>query len=130
MAGFIFKPFSLIATPASAIATSGTGSASLQTDTDADIEVHGVLVSTNRDSGAVPNNVSVRITDKSGSYLWSNDFVPQAAYGGQANGFVFQEGRPFIIPKGSTLLFEFTNLSGSQTVLPSVVLKGYKVYPT
>lgn len=125
---FLFLPYYYIVTAAS-IAGNGTGSQTLTTDSDADFELHAILVSTSLDSASVFNSVSVKITNKSASYQWSNDYVDQTTFaGGFKNAFVFQEQRPVIIPKQSAFAFDFTNLSGS-SMIPKVTFKGYKVFP-
>jgi len=125
---FLFLPYYYIVTTSS-IAGNGTGSQTLTTDTDADFELHAIMVTTSLDSASVFNSVSVKITNKTASYQWSNDFVDQMNFAGNfKNAFVFQEARPIIIPRQSAFAFEFTNLSGS-SMIPKVTFKGYKIFP-
>lgn len=119
-------PFYYLVRSASAIAANGATTLNLTTSTDSWFELHTLFGygSVEAATDLYPNNFSVQVLNASTGERYSNIKIPQRLITSNAfNPNV--ERNPTLIPPGSILNFEVTNLSGSQNTV-QFVLKGYK----
>lgn len=123
---YVFVPYFYLVASAS-MAGGGSNIQPLTLDQDADFELHEMTAYTNATADSTditPNRFSVQITDKNNSHIWSNARIDQAAFRPR-----YRMLRPVLLAKRSNLNFDFLNTTAGTTLIATVVLHGFKVYP-